>query len=599
MTSGDQEKPASEAEDAEELELEEPESDEDEASTGEDEAPTGELEASTDEDEAPAGEDEASAGEDEAPAGEDEASAGEDEAPAGEDEAPVKVVEEAEPSGVETVEVLEPPAAGQELVLEGCRVREIDWRGREVAGRVRLERCEVLGAARFDDARFDRAVSFRGTSFRRLVSFTGARVAGEEDDRGTRRSVDLCGCHFDEGLIATGARFGGELEGDEASFGGPTRFDEVVFERGVKLREGRFGQKVTFEGARVARFASFKHASFEHECSLDAVEFARTAQFHNIRVRGRFSAVGAVFNAEPVDEDHPALDAYSVFSNSRFDDVADFTEATFCGAVRFVLCVFDQEVRFPMARFANYTSFDRARFNSVVIFEGARFARGATLHLRDARIERIEFDHHKLGGVLHCLDAQQYEAHLRRRAELLRDAIAEGNAYPSDPRHLAKIEASLADLRRTRLEEGSRTLAVIHKAYNDSFNSRGEDWAYVTLRRMEREALGDEEPVRRFLSKLLDLTCGYGTSPLKVAASAGCVILAFTALYLALPGAFEGPMSFRNALSYSFRTFTSSELDSQITPQGVIEWAVMVESVLGYVVMMLLVITVSRLVIRS
>lgn len=447
----------------------------------------------------------------------------------------------------ELIEGLRPPAAaggGEALTLRGCRVRDIDWSGASVGGEVRFERCTFLCPARFDRAVFAGPVAFEA-------------------------------CTFEE----------------------PASFAEVAFEATASFKESDWRQKASFEGARFAAFTSFKQACFRQELVLDGADFAGTAQLHNVRAGGRFSAVEARFNSG----DAEAAERYAVFSNSRFDDVADFTEADFGAPVRFVLCVFDQEARFGRARFRDYASFDRARFNSVVIFQGARFEPEATLDLRDARLERLELDHRELEAVLHCLRPERFVARLRAREAQLRDALAQGTAFPGDRRNLERVEAALADPRRAMLEEGSRTLAVLHKAYNDSFNAKGEDWAYVALRRMERAALGPglRTLPRRALGRFLDLTCGYGTSPAKVAISAVVIMAVYAALYLLFQSGFDHAVHLRDALAFSFRTFTSSEIDTRIAPVGAMEWLVMSESLLGYVVMMLLVVTLSRLVIRS
>jgi hypothetical protein len=444
----------------------------------------------------------------------------------------------------ELVEAPRPPAPGAALSFRGCRVRDLDWSGASVESEVRFERCAFLGPARFDRAVFAGPVAFEA-------------------------------CVFE----------------------GPASFADAAFEAPASFKESDFGQKASFEGARFAAFTSFKQASFRQELVLDGADFAGTAQLHNVRAAGRFSAVDARFNSADSD----AAERYAVFSNSRFDDVADFTGADFGAPVRFVLCVFDQEARFPRARFRDYASFDRARFNSVAIFQGARFAPEATLDLRDARIERLELDHRELEAVLHCLRPERFVARLRAPESQLRAALDQGAAFPGDRRNLERVEAALEDPRRAMLEEGSRTLAVLHKAYNDSFNAAGEDWAYVALRRMERDALGPglRSLPRRALGHFLDLTCGYGTSPAKVALSAVVVMVVYAALYLACHHGFDHAVHLRDALTFSFRTFTSSEIDTRIAPVGAMEWLVMSESLLGYVVMMLLVVTLSRLVIRS
>jgi hypothetical protein len=448
----------------------------------------------------------------------------------------------------ELIEGLSPPAPGAPLALRSCRIRDLDWSGARVDAEVRFERCLFLGPAHLDRATFAGPVTFEACTFE-----------------------------------------------------GPATFAEAAFEAPASFKESDFGQKATFEAARFAAFTSFKQACFRQELVLDGADFAGTAQLHNVRAAGRFSAVEARFNSSPADAGSAQAERYAVFSNSRFDDVADFTGAEFGAPARFVLCVFDQEARFPRARFHDYTSFDRARFNSVVIFQGARFEPEATLDLRDARIERIELDHRELAAVLHCLRPERFEARLHARAAQLRDALAQGTAFPSDRRNLERVEAALADPRRAMLEEGSRTLAVLHKAYNDSFNSAGEDWAYVALRRMERAALGPglRTLPRRALGRCLDLTCGYGTSPAKVAISAVVIMALYAALYVAFHHGFDDAVHLRDALAFSFRTFTSSEIDTRIAPVGAMEWLVMSESLLGYVVMMLLVVTLSRLVIRS
>ena len=113
---------------------------------------------------------------------------------------------------------------------------------------------------------------------------------------------------------------------------------------------------------------------------------------------------------------------------------------------------------------------------------------------------------------------------------------------------------------------------------------------------------------------LLDVSCRYGTSPLIVVRTALIFLTLFTTYFWFSPDKFTPAGDFpaeylqngnitaiplMEALIFSFQVFTSSELVPHIEPKPSLNLLMMLESVVGYVIMMLLVITLSRKVIRS
>lgn len=450
-------------------------------------------------------------------------------------------------------ETIEPPPSGEKHVYKNCQIDSVKWKDITVEGNLVLSRCTI-----------------KTWSLERVI--------------------------FKNNFFAPACSFIDEFILKEVIYQQYCKYERNHFHRKFLIRKSQFQWGLYINGSTLHTTSRFE------DC-----EFWGHTKFDHIRAEQRFEATRCQFGKLP--KKMPWFK--TLFSNAHFDYIAIFQDCEFRFPTNFRRTHFKEEVKFIAPKFHDRITFENARFYDLLrIKELERYNQQAYMHLGGIQLEKVKINHQELASLLLCLHPIQYELYLKSIWE-----EKEEHKNNNDPATIAIAKKNYENAEDVRYEEASQTLAELNRAFHDTFDEAGEDWSYVTQKRLERKNLFSQKSFALgFWNWILDVSCRYGTSPLIVFRTAMISLAMFTTYFWMSPDKF-GPTSdfpashisngeivsipFMEALIFSFQVFTSSELVPHIEPKPILNPWMMLESVIGYIIMMLLVITLSRKVIRS
>ncbi|MFN3197386.1 MAG: pentapeptide repeat-containing protein [Bradymonadia bacterium] len=394
--------------------------------------------------------------------------------------------------------------------------------------------------------------------------------------------ADFSGLTFEHDIDFDGCHFKNKVHFKGCTFKGQALFRRVTFDQGADFIGGVFENNVHFNSAKFKRYGAFQQTHFKGRVVISQAVFSTGANF----IEATFDAK-ASFNG--IQCDH-RLQCGKVkflggctFSGARLAEVADFNEVVFGDDGAFKSTQFVKRAQFKKAVFKKGAQFRGAQSQGDAVFEKTRFEGVidlVSMHSeRNVTFEGAEFGDEAFFAIHH--------AHFRRL--LIRRE---------------QIEGRLESVRTGDFETARREFGLLKNCWRDNSDYTQEDWAYLMEKRMERLKLPTDTPmqmVRRAMNWLfLDLACGYGTKPKSIALTSLGILMAFAVLFWANPSQFQGgKITLGQSIQLSFRTFTNAEVDSaQPLVDTWLNYLIMVESFTGVFVMLVLVVTFSRKVIR-
>jgi uncharacterized protein YjbI with pentapeptide repeats len=163
---------------------------------------------------------------------------------------------------------------------------------------------------------------------------------------------------------------------------GPVDFDHMVFQEMINFEGTRFIGPVSFIGAQFNKYAKFEKTHFEGYSSfIDSefigsvsfieAQFSKDAKFEKSHFEGYSYFMDSEFNVS-------AHFSYTRFNNStnffkaEFRGISDFYISRFNENAIFTSVVFEDDSNFEEALFANYASFREAKFGNAN-FKGVQF----------------------------------------------------------------------------------------------------------------------------------------------------------------------------------------------------------------------------------
>jgi len=403
---------------------------------------------------------------------------------------------------------------------------------------------------------------FKGVQFGGYAGFKKAKFGWNADFEGAKfcEDANFKAAHF---------KYAGFKE---AQFGGLASFDGTQFGENANFEEAQFGGFAGFERAQFGGYVNFRRAAF---------------------TGGNASFGGAVFTGVGVNfRQTEFTGGYVGFSGAQFGGNTNFGGAVFTGGnAYFGGAQFGGNADFKGADFqGGYADFARAGFTGGdANFGGVKFGGNAnfmgTMFNNELRLDNLRFE----------------------RLYITWDSIKDKLVYDG-PIYLALIKNFKA------IEQ-----------FGDA-----DDCYYIYRRKSQaRKKLFSK---KRFnWSKLLDwigfVSCGYGVRIQPIILWVLGSVLGFTLLYKLLPSSYggiaeSGPStvtmeavnnstllltlgsgdgvispSWGECLYFSFTALTGGTPDG-LHPVGLVKYAVMVESVLGYLFLALFVVVLARKIIR-
>lgn len=361
------------------------------------------------------------------------------------------------------------------------------------------------------------------------------------------------------------------------------KFENVVFKESIYFHNSKF-DLASFQGTKFCKDAGFECTVFGGYGQFSHVHFMGDANFTNVQFIG--SADAWFFEA--------------TFKGDAFFWSKDNGKTTFSGEARFKFAEFCNHVTFRQATFCEKADFQLARFSGEwTLFMGALFKCGA------------DFRGARFGG-----DADFRWAQFNNNLNLTRAKITNFEVEWDSIKYLLDCD-------------GTVYLALV-KSFRNLERFDDADNCYYQYRKISQSKKLWYDTTKRWLrrfnwSKLYDhvawRSCGYGVRPIFTLAWIFGSILGFASLYRIFDGISksspteitmislnnstmlfssayaETAPSFWECLYFSSLSFAGGT-PVGLSPVGVWKYAVMMESVLGYLFLALFVVVLARKLIR-
>jgi len=243
----------------------------------------------------------------------------------------------------------------------------------------------VAAAAIVGQLRLERAVVLENVVVRGTLDFRGV---------GTVRASFKCqGCRFVGAVHAA----------------------DVVFSRGVDMRESLFEHGADFSGAAFEGDATFDQSVFARRASFGGAAFRSTAGFRGTRFGGSVDFSGAAFSKE-ADLSDAEFDGDAEFADARFGGGATYFKARFRSRASFDRVSADGDLDFTFAEFEGPAVFGNATVGGTLSFEDAFFF-GVALRRSERHELPIRLDQLRAARLVLAVDAvRDLDARSRRVA---------------------------------------------------------------------------------------------------------------------------------------------------------------------------------------
>jgi hypothetical protein len=218
----------------------------------------------------------------------------------------------------------------------------------------------------------------RHTRFGAATCFASVQFGGK---------ADFASVQFGNKVNFTAAQFGDEANFTSAQFESLANFILARFGDGAQFRSARFDGAVYFRSVQFGDWAQFRSARFCGEADFSLAQFGDEANF----THARFGILADFTSAQ--------FDDRALFTNALFGDVAKFDFARFLGNVYFSLdngrdnlafrsicfkgVAFWGDVDFTNRRFAEPADFTDAKFYGAAIFHNAALHEGVKFTTSD------------------------------------------------------------------------------------------------------------------------------------------------------------------------------------------------------------------------
>lgn len=505
--------------------------------------------------------------------------------------------------------------------------------------------------ATFRDARFMGDARFQGACFYAIANFGNSLFQGSASF-GSASFSELC-TNFGEAIFQgnvdfTSAGFSGTANFQRASFSGPTSFWLAAFGADANFQGSRFEGYASFLSVQFLGNADFRGSRFHDDLNFEFSEFQghavflgacvegdanffrskfKEANFKEVVLAGVAGFVGVVFAAAEFtgarlkgdahfEESHFAGDALfcraefsgrGMFISAQFQGRVDFEQSLFMGQAQFSESAFQMEANFSRAEFKGDVIFNSAHFGSRSLFVGTHFREDARF-LGTQFIEAADFTGSSFEKNLLLEGARIYIMRLAESS--LKGQISLANA------DFVRLEARWHVLKDSLVYNGAVCLALVKNFRNMEWFEDADDCYYHYRRKSQSEKRLYNQDSRINWSKILDalalISCGYGIRPGYTVFLSILLIIFFAVLYWAGNGIVIEPihsssqqvlqapqenLTFMDDLYFSSMVFTAK---SQVKwyPSGVFRYLATVESVVGWLLMALFLVTLGRTMIR-
>ena len=508
--------------------------------------------------------------------------------------------------------------------------QEVRFKGASFHGGARFEAAGFKRYATFRDAKFAHEARFQGASFSAIANF-GNAVFDCPANFGSASFCELCTnfgeTTFREDADFTGTRFSGTANFKLATFDRAASFWKAAFLNDANFQGAKFAGYASFQSAVLSGNADFRGASFGEELNMEFARFqgnvvflgssiSGNANFFRVQLnnvnfidavlKGDVQFREAVFGESSFMGSHFQGDAN--FSRARFQGVVIFEEAIFGGAAQFLDAVFSMDSDFRHVRFCGDTSFSSSEFLARAHFDSADFQ-------EDASFQGTQFmDTAYFTGAIFRRNLTLANAKIQ--VMRLSDASFAGQISLHNAEFI-RLEARWPNLCDHLIYDGAAYLALTKNFKNLEWFEDADD-CYYHYRRMSQSGksiiIRADGETKINWSKILDslawISCGYGVRPRYTIFLSCFLILLFAFLFWQGKGIVVEPLNgsgtslggqenltFLDNLYFSAMVFTA-KTQVKWYPVSTYRYIATIESVSGWLLLALFLVTLGRTMIR-
>ena len=364
---------------------------------------------------------------------------------------------------------------------------------------------------------------------------------------------------------------------------------ETSFQEPVDFTGTTFIDEVWFKGTKFRNDANFKSAHFGSKLESNkrvifaGVQFDQHANFMCAQFKIRPIFNSANFSMKP-DFCKVRFHKGAAFKGTQFNKGAIFEEAKFSGTTSFKRSKFDENVDFECARFVEEAYFANATFNGNAKFVESRFI-DCDANFIDTQFDKYaDFVDTKFGRDLILDRARIY------RLRLSANFDDKSNISLKDADFDQLVDVRWNDIKKhLDYEKNGATvyLSLVKHFKTMGFFDDADDCYYVCRDKMKYEGTSISS---KFYDIIFHLSCGYGVRPGYTLALILAVMFIFWVLFLGCS------RSIFESMYFSSTSLTGTPPTDM--PIGAWKYAMMLESVLGYILLALFVVVLARKLIR-
>ena len=457
---------------------------------------------------------------------------------------------------------------------EASFLDEADFTQAKFAGTANFRLASFGKSASFWKAAFLADANFQGAKFMGYASFQSAKISGNADFRGASFKEDL---NMEFASFQGNAIFLGSNIAKEANFFRAElldiNFKDAILGGDVQFSEAKLGRGL-FTGSHFLGKASFQGSCFQEDAFFHSAFFQELAIFSQVKFQAKAVFEQAVFAGE------------AQFSDVSFLEEADFRSVKFCKEASFSASEFQANAHFDFVEFLEDALFRGTQFTGSANFSGSNFQKN--LFLANAKIYVMR--------LFDAVFAGQIDLH---NADFVRLEVR----WPTICHHLAY--------------DGAAYLSLAKNFRNLEWFEDADD-CYYHYRRMSQSGktllLREKMLIKINWSKILDgmawISCGYGVRPRYTVFLSCFLIVLFALLFWMGDGIVVEPLNggspsiapqenlnFLDNIYFSAMVFTA-KTQVKWYPVGVFRYLATVESILGWLLLALFLVTLGRTMIR-
>jgi len=357
----------------------------------------------------------------------------------------------------------------------------------------------------------------------------------------------------------TNSQIEGALKLERSIFEEDIDFTRTEFKDQVSMAESRLKGYVSFSGSKFAESADFSGCRFDEYADFSGSAFKEDAYFletifnEDINFRGsefcRDVYYGGSIFKKYADFSEISFDRYASFRASQFDGYAYFSESQFSGDASFSATQFNTDASFMESKFEGDASFRGSQFKGYLSLMRARFQ------------EIADFSKSQFSSDVYLTEVR-----------------------------LSSVKLDWCSIKEHIVCDGATYLLLV-KIFKEQEQIRDADDCYFEYRNKSR--LGKKwSDSSKYLDLIASLTCGYGIRPIRTIYLSIALIMVFGGiLWLGNNG-----FSLLDSIYYSALAFVADAKGPGLP--GLYKYLFMMERLIGWLLMALFLVTLSRVMIR-